>query len=626
MPVVSIPAGALYAHLGREYTDEEFDELCFNFGLELDEITSEKELVARERGIEKATNCSLDKLLKIEVPANRYDLLCPEGLTRALLIFSLSLDVPRYKQLEVKNPVTLTVRSATQSVRPFAVAAILRNVAINETGLNSLIDLQEKLHQTVCRKRSVAAIGAHDLDTLKPPFVYDARQPRKIRFTPLNKTGIYTAEELMELYATDSHLKPYLTFIQGKPLYPVIEDSRGITLSMPPVINGEHSRVTVKTRNLFIEITATDLHKASVVLDTLVTMFSEYCEIPYTVEPVEVIQHDGSRQLFPRLEYRNEVISVDYVNRLLGTHFSEAQISHLLHRMGLIATSIVSRCPTDPNTDTRSGCLTIPSGLLSVLIPPTRHDILHACDIVEDVAIAHGYDNIPEHLPQTYCIAEIQPVNRLSDMIRTSVAEAGFTEALSFSLCSRDDVSVNLRQRCDDVPAVHISNPKTFDFQVVRTSLLPGLLHTLSHNRSLPLPLKLFEVQDVVLKDATKDVGASNHRRVCAVYYNKSSGFEVIHGLLDRLMQLLDVPWQSSPDGTNPYGDHSTTKERTVGHFYYLRATDDPTFFTGRCADVMLGSLDQVIGRIGVVHPEVLRNFDLPMPCSMLDLDLEVFV
>ncbi|CAH8590278.1 unnamed protein product [Dicrocoelium dendriticum] len=431
MPVVSIPAGALYAHLGREYTDEEFDELCFRFGLELDEVTSEKDLVAREQGRDKAANCSSEKLFKVEVPANRYDLLCPEGITRALMIFNASSELPHYRRLEVKNPISLTVRSATQSVRPFVVAAVLRNVVMDETRLNSLLDLQEKLHQTVCRKRSLAAIGAHDLDTIKPPFVYDARPPKQIRFIPLNKTESHTAEELVELYASDSHLKSYLPLIQDKPLYPVIEDSCGTILSMPPIINGEHSRVSAKTRNIFIDITATDLYKASVVLDTLVTMFSEYCEVPYTVEPVEVIQHDGSRQLFPRLEYRNEVISVDFVNRLLGTHFSEAKISHLLHRMGLITTAISSICSDYPNADSNS---VTPSGLLSVLIPPTRHDILHACDIVEDVAIAHGYDNIPEQLPTTYCIAQIQPVNRLSDMIRTSVAEAGFTEALSFSL------------------------------------------------------------------------------------------------------------------------------------------------------------------------------------------------
>ena len=79
--------------------------------------------------------------------------------------------------------------------------------------------------------------------------------------------------------------------------------------------------------------------------------------------------------------------------------------------------------------------------------------------------------------------------------------------------------------------------------QVARTSLLPGLLKTLAANKKMPLPLKLFEVSDVVLLDSSSECGARNERRLCAVYCNKTSGFEVVHGLLDRVMQLLGIPW-----------------------------------------------------------------------------------
>ncbi|VDP89342.1 unnamed protein product [Echinostoma caproni] len=254
------------------------------------------------------------------------------------------------------------------------------------------------------------------MDAIQPPFFYDAQPPSEILFVPLNKDKAYSAVELMDLYATDSHLKPYLPLIQDKPVYPVIRDKNGVVLSMPPIINGEHSRLSVNTRNIFIEATATDLHKAEIVLDTLVTMFSEYCDPPFTnsiwfdssfVGPLSFYLF--SRACVQRLTDRYEVVSIDYINRLLGTEFSGAEVTDLL----------------------ASG-----SGLLSVRIPPTRHDILHACDIVEDVAIAYGYDNIPESMPHTYCIAESQPLNRLTDLIRTEIAQMGFTEALSFSLVS----------------------------------------------------------------------------------------------------------------------------------------------------------------------------------------------
>lgn len=101
----------------------------------------------------------------------------------------------------------------------------------------------------------------------------------------------------------------------------------------------------------------------------------------------------------------------------------------------------------------------------------------------------------------------------------------------------------------ESIAAVHISNPKTLEFQVARTTLVAGLLKTLSANKKMPLPLKLFEIQDVVIADENAEVGARNERRICAVNCNKSAGFEVVHGLLDRVMLLLEVPWK----GENGY-------------------------------------------------------------------------
>ena len=99
-----------------------------------------------------------------------------------------------------------------------------------------------------------------------------------------------------------------------------------------------------------------------------------------------------------------------------------------------------------------------------------------------------------------------------------------------------------MRKKIEDIPAVHISNPKTLEFQIARTSLLQGLLKTVQANRGMALPLKLFEISDVVIRDAGAEVGSRNERHMAAVYYNKSPGFEKIHGLLDRIMQLLEVP------------------------------------------------------------------------------------
>uniref|UniRef100_A0A671MAE1 Phenylalanine--tRNA ligase beta subunit n=1 Tax=Sinocyclocheilus anshuiensis TaxID=1608454 RepID=A0A671MAE1_9TELE len=552
MPTVSVKRDLLFEALGQKYTDEEFDELCFEFGLELDEITSEKEILSREQGDEKAEGASDVVLYKIDVPANRYDLLCLEGLVRGLQVFKEKLEAPRYKRVSPADggePQRLVITEETASVRPHAVAAVLRNITFTQERYESFIELQEKLHQNICRKRTLVAIGTHDLDTISGPFTYTAKPPGDIRFKPLNQSKEYTAAELISHYKTDSHLRHYLHIIENEPLYPIIYDNNGIVLSMPPVINGDHSKISLKTKNIFIECTATDQTK--------------------------------------ELAYRTETLSGDFINKRVGINESAESIAQLLTRMCL-------RSEVSGEGD-----------LIQVEIPPTRADVIHACDIMEDAAIAYGFNNIIRSTPRTYTVANQLPLNKLTELLRQDLTAAGFTEALTFALCSQEDIADKLRKNIVETRAVHISNPKTAEFQVVRTCLLPGLLKTLAANRKMPLPLKLFEISDVVLKDETKDVGARNNRRLCAVYYNKSPGFEVIHGLLDRVMQLLDVK-----------------PGRNQG--YHIQAAEDSTFFPGRCAEIF--SCGKSIGHLGVLHPDVISRSELTMPCSAIDMDIEPFL
>uniref|UniRef100_A0A671PC84 phenylalanine--tRNA ligase n=1 Tax=Sinocyclocheilus anshuiensis TaxID=1608454 RepID=A0A671PC84_9TELE len=365
---------------------------------------------------------------------------------------------------------------------PHAVAAVLRDVTFTQERYESFIELQEKL------KRTLVAIGTHDLDTISGPFTYTAKPPGDIRFKPLNQSKEYTATELMSLYKTDGHLRHYLHIIENEPLYPIIYDSNGIVLSMPPIINGDHSKISLNTKNIFIECTATDLTKAKTTLDMVVTMFSEYCEEPFTVEEAEVVYPDGRLCVYPELAYRTETLSGDFINKRVGINESAESIAQLLTRMCL-------RSEVSGEGD-----------LIQVEIPPTRADVIHACDIMEDAAIAYGFNNIVRSTPRTYTVANQLPLNKLTELLRQDLAAAGFTEALTFALCSEEDIADKLRKNIAETRAVHISNPKTTEFQVARTCLLPGLLKTLAANRKMPLPLKLFEISDVVLKDETKGV------------------------------------------------------------------------------------------------------------------------
>lgn len=177
-----------------------------------------------------------------------------------------------------------------------------------------------------------------------------------------------------------------MPIIQHKEFYPVITDVNNVVLSLPPIINGDHSKITLNTKNVFIECTATDLHKAQIVLDTMVTMFSEYCAPKFQIEAVQVTQLDGSTRVYPSLEQRYEIVETSAVNKKIGIQIDDAQMSLLLKRMGLPSEVI------EPNK-------------IKVRIMPTRSDVLHACDIIEDVAIGFGFNNIVRTIPKTNCFS-----------------------------------------------------------------------------------------------------------------------------------------------------------------------------------------------------------------------------
>ncbi|KAJ8954973.1 hypothetical protein NQ318_000404 [Aromia moschata] len=319
MPTIGVKRDLLFKLLGKTYTDEEFQKLCFEFGLELDEVTTEKQMITKEQGEDSqlTSGASEEIIYRIDIPANRYDLLCLEGLVLGLLVFQKKLPFPLFSAVKPSEGdlQKLIIKPDTAKIRPFAVAAILRNIQFDADRYNSFIDLQDKLHQNICRKRTLVAIGTHDFDTIKGPFFYDAKSPKEIKFKPLNQDKEYTGEELMELYSTHAQLKHYLHIIKDSPVYPVITDSNGVVVSLPPIINGDHTKIKLTTKNVFIECTATDLTKAKIVLDTLVCMFSQHCSNKHTVEYCEVINPNGTSVLYPGLRYRTEVVSAKKINK-----------------------------------------------------------------------------------------------------------------------------------------------------------------------------------------------------------------------------------------------------------------------------------------------------------------------
>jgi len=212
---------------------------------------------------------------------------------------------------------------------------------------------------------------------------------------------------------------------------------------------------------------------------------------------------------------------VSYINACTGLGMLPNELAALLEKMCIFAT------PSSKDKD-----------LLDIKIPITRSDILHQCDLMEDVAIAHGYNALPRPpFLRSATVGAPLPMNKLSDIVRKEVALAGWTEVMSLILCSHDENYGWLRRK-DDKKAVVLANPKTIEYQVVRTTLLPGILKTIRENKAMGLPIGVFEVSDVALQDDTRERQARNERRWGGVWINKTAGFEIVHGLLDRYYTL----------------------------------------------------------------------------------------
>lgn len=705
MPTVTCDRVEFFKKLGKEYSTKEFDELLFEYGLELDEDTlSDPNHPANE-----------PHQLKIEVPANRYDLLCIEGIARALKLYiKPELGAPNYtlKPAPAGQERTVFVRKETSQIRPYFATAILRNVKFDALNYASFIDLQDKLHANLARKRTLVAIGTHDLDKIAPgDITYEALPPKDIKFAPLNKPQEYTAEEMMALYKEDKHLSRYLHIIENSPVYPVIYDTSRQVLSMPPIINSDHTKITLNTQNIFIDVTATDATKLDLVVDMIVTMFSEYCAEPFVIEPVKVVYEEGctggARTLLsPPLISRPFVARASYINSCTGLTLPRSEIITFLQKMGHQAFAPQQGSDFVP-VNARENFTIAPEDEIHIIVPPTRPDILHECDIMEDVAVAYGFDNLKKTFPRTNTVAKPFPHNKLSDTVRRLCSEAGWIEVLPLTLCSHDENFKFLNRKDPGDLAVVLANPKTIEYQIVRTSLLPGMLKTVRENRKHALPLRIFEVSDVVVKDSREERQARNIRRAGAVFCGRKAGFEVVHGLLDRMMLGLGI-------------QNLVNENNKAESGYYIKSSEDATYFPGRSATIYYRqskttsapsrlapaesadpsdasvaveastsepapsstestsssshhhsgpletlkstlssalpsvlkkshhkdeessssssavpsssapsvptSRDVAIGSLGILHPSVLKSYELDFPCSALEFDLEPFL
>lgn len=568
MPTISINKAYFHKLIGKQLTFEEFSDIAFDYGLEAEE---DKDNPAN---------------VKVELPANRYDLLCVEGLALSLTQY---LGLKPRVEFNCEPPKhTLTVRKEVKLVRPIGVSGIIRNVTFTQEAYDSFIDFQDKLHHNLGRKRTLVSIGTHDYDKTRPPYFYTAKKPTEFSFTPLNQNKSMTGKEMLDFYKEDLNLKAYVPIIENAEVIPLIMDSENNILSMPPIINSELSKISLQTKNIFIDITATDQTKALIALDVIMSSFSMYSSTPFTFEQVKILDEDIGEYLSPKTPlYKTMQVKKPYLERITGLTLDIPSIETNLTKMGLVTKHLEAET-------------------FEVSIPFYRSDVLHQCDIAEDLAISIGYNKVPYTEPDVICLGKQNELNKESELMRQEMAFAGFTECLNFSLCAKDDLGKRLLRE-DDERAVVISNPKSQDFQVGRTTLLPGLLKSLQSNKKNKLPFQLFELGDIMIvgdnKKEQENVGAFNRRKLAACHSNShTSGLDLIHGLLDMIMAKM---YKGKLD-------------------YELRESHKSHFLHDLQCSIFINGKE--IGEMGIMHPEVMKITGISVPTSFIELDFEEMV
>jgi len=509
-----------------------------------------------------------DGEITVEVTPDRPDLFSTEGIARALRGFlGIEVGYPRFNVR--KGRVIVRVAPYTQKIRPYIACAVLRDVKFTDAFVAQLMQLQEKIHETLGRRRSKASIGIYNLDSVETPITFTALKPNEIKFTPLGEAKPMTGEEI--LTETEKG-RDYAHIIRDLPRYPMLIDAKGRVLSMPPIINSEETKVTVRTRNLFVDVTGMEEHIVNEAVNIIVTATAERKAILESVE----IQYPHRKTRTATLNPRRAQLDIEPLQELSGLNIDSDGVIQLVEKMML-------------GIGRRS------KRRLEVLVPPYRCDIIHPVDLIEDVVLGYGYDRIEPQLPQTVTYGRELSKVAFTRKVRELIVGFGFQEVANYMLTSEENQIRKMRLE-NSTEMADVANPLTREFSVVRTWLLPEILAFLSYNTHVDYPQRVFECGDAVLIDEEAETKIETETKVAAAICDYKSSYESIQAIAYGLLQNLGLAsWDT----------------KSMEHL---------SFIQGRAAHIMIGG--EEIAVLGEIHPKVLSNFGIPNPVTALEVNL----
>jgi phenylalanyl-tRNA synthetase beta chain len=565
MPVVDVDPDELRALTGREKGDDELKDDLFELGIEYEGETE-------------------DGAFRLEFEADRLDRLSITGIARSLGHHYgdlTGIHVPDTNEPEW----TIEVEDVPEA-RPYVTGAVVRGLDLDERDLEAIIQLQEKLHATMGRKRAKGAIGIHDLTMLKGAAAsggggksirYTGIDPEGDQFVPLDGDAAMTPAEVLTDHPTG---REYAERVAEYDRYPAIYDDVGL-FSFPPVINGKRTEVTTGSRDLFVELTGTDQWTIDKMLAIVVYALDARGG---QVESVEVSSPDRE-MVRPDLSVSTKTLTQDRVEETLGLELSDGELRDLLGRAGLEL--------AEDETDAEAGDY-------EVRIPPYRVDVLHPVDLVDDIGRAYGFNELVPRYPNVSTVGSRTEASRHEAAVRDLLVGLGFEDLLNFNLTSPTELFE--RMALDpETDAYGTGAPPTLkesyseDFTVLRTWALPSLLQVLENNTHRSYPQHLAEIGFVAEVDETTVTNVAESRSVAAVLAGPEATYETAKGRLQVVAEHFD------DDLATPAADH-------------------PSFIDGRAAAVKLDG--NRVGVIGELHPRVLVEHDLEVPVAGFEFDL----
>lgn len=497
-----------------------------------------------------------DDEIEIEIFPNRPDLLSLQGYLRSFKAFlGKETGLKKYKIYPGEKNYKVTIDKSVKQVRPFTVCAIIKNLSFNDEKIKEIIDIQEKLHNTLGRNRKKLAIGIYPLEKIKLPIRYEAMSPDKIKFRPLEMDQELNGLQILQRHPTG---REYAKLLEGKDKFPIFVDSNNKILSMPPIINShETGKITSETKEVFVECSGFDKNLLKKVLNIIVTILSDMGGRIYTVELI-----DQTKEVTPDLNPEKIKISLENVNKLLGLDLKEKDLEKLIPKMGY---------------DYKSG---------NIYVPAWRSDILHEVDIIEDIAIAYGYDKLIPNIPEISTISEELKENKIIRKISEILIGLGLMEISSYHLIKENE-SIGLETK------IEVENSKT-EYKILRPNLVIPALRILSENKDNEYPQKIFEIGKVFSLDKKEDTGIKEKDSL--VIATSPGNFTEVKQIIDYILRNLELN-------------------------YEIKESKKRNLIEGRTGSISINGKE--IGYIGEVHPETLQNWGIKMPVAIISLSLE---